>query len=135
MAEEMERLRVGDRVFIKTWNTYGVVTNAKPADFADDEIYEVQSKPHYFRRSHLEPEAKPQERAERKRRRAEKEARVHKIQMKVHELMSQKRGIGADLIIEFLQAQSEWLEELGYGPTLVDQDMTPRVQPSRTQSK
>jgi hypothetical protein len=135
MTDETARLQKGDKVYIRTWNTFGVVTHARPADFVDDEIYEVQARPHYFRRGHLELHTTENGVEARKNRRAQKEARVVQVRNQVFELMREKRPVAAELIIEFLQAQSEWLEELGYGPTLVDSDMTPRVKPSRTEPR
>ncbi len=51
MTEEPKPLKRGDKVPIKEWNVTGVVTTARPSDSQEDDIYEVQARSYFFKRS------------------------------------------------------------------------------------
>jgi hypothetical protein len=53
-TDDLKSLKKGDKVVIKEWGVTGTVTIAHPADPPDDGIYEVQARPHFFRRGKLE---------------------------------------------------------------------------------
>ena len=76
MTDNPQPLKKGDKVIIKDWGVTGTVTVAHPADPPDDGIYEVQARPHFFRRSRLQLDTSDADREKHKQAIEEKVARL-----------------------------------------------------------
>jgi hypothetical protein len=111
MAEELKPLKIGDEVFIKTWDAYGrVLIAGHEADSDEDKHYKVQIK-HYFRRGDLELYDPGGEREERDRISAQKMSRLEQAKISAEQELA-TGNVKVSTFEEFVNAFKEVQKDL-----------------------
>jgi hypothetical protein len=124
MADNPKPLKNGDKVLIKEWNVTGVVTQARPSDSPEDDIYEVQARPFFFRRSGLELDTTEADRAKHKQAVKEKAAVFEVAWQKLAQAASDGRALSPAILKEYVDAETALRKEQGL-PSLFVPLITP----------
>jgi hypothetical protein len=118
MANEKQLLKVGDKVIVKALGARGVVTIAHHPPPAEDELYQVQIAPRFFRRDDLELDTSDADRAKHQKAIEEKAAAVDVAWQNLHQAVTNGDTLNVELLRVYAVAESELRKEQGI-PSLI----------------